>query len=107
MNSHTRMKTVVWVMFILALAVGFKPGYVKDLEQFATQVKSGVNPDELQSWATNLISKTMSDPYRKEIIRNTFEVDRADVPTYVRTIYKDDPPEWVLVDYGDIDRYVE
>jgi hypothetical protein len=77
---------------MLTLVAGCGSGHVR---QFAAQVKSVVNPDELQSWATNLIAKTS--------VTNGSSVDvrQEDIPSFVRGIYKDDPPEFVEVVTGD------
>ncbi len=90
-----------WMIFvpILALVAGCGQGYVKQTEKFAAQVKSVVNPDELQSWATNLIAKT-------SVTNASVEVKREEIPSFVRRIDKDDPPEFVEVVAGDEGPYV-
>jgi len=84
---------------ILVLIVGCGQGYVEQTDKFAAQVKSSVNPDELQSWATNLIAKTP--------VSSPGGVEEKDVPNYVRAIYKDDPPEFVEIQHGDGGSYVQ
>jgi hypothetical protein len=92
----------IFLVAVLVLVVGCGQGYVKQTENFAAQVKSRVNPDELQSWATNLIAKTPAPSL------NQFRgVKETDVPNYVRAIYKDDPPEEVVIYHGDGGSYVQ
>jgi hypothetical protein len=84
---------------MLLVFVGFlsscKPGYVKRTSEFAATVKSTVNPDELQSWATNILSTTSGD------------VDVTNVPNFVLSMSKDAPPEGVQIQHDDSGRYVQ
>ena len=82
-----------WILLaaIVTVVVGCGQGYVKQTEQFAAQVKSVVNPDELQAWATNLIAKTSVTDGR------SVDVKQEDIPNFVRGIYTNDPPEFVEV----------
>lgn len=93
-------KYCLLLMPILALIAGCGRGYMKQTEEFAAQVKSMVNPDELQSWATNILSKT---PITN---KGTVDVKQEDIPKYVRGIYKDEPPEFVEVVSDDTSSYV-
>ncbi len=79
----------------MGLLFGCKPGYVKITEEFATTVKSTVNPEELQSWATNVLSTTSGD------------ADITNVPSFIVSIYKDDRPEWAVIQHNNNGRYVE
>jgi hypothetical protein len=101
MNRPRKLRTTVCVIFVLAVAVGCEPGYVKKTERFATRVKSVVNPDELQAWATNLIAGTTIADRRTPV-----DIKDADVPKFVRAIYEDSPPDVEVVG-GDSDSYVE
>jgi len=88
----------LWLMLALvaAVTVGCSLGYVKRTEEFATQVKSVVNPDELQAWATNLIATTPIAAREKWV-----DVKETDVPSYVRTIYREYPPDVYISNCGD------
>ncbi len=90
----------IFLAATVALAVGCGQGYIKQTEQFAAQVKSVVNPDELQAWATNLIAKSS--------VTNggSADVKQEDIPSYVRGIYTNDPPEFVEVITSDAGSYV-
>jgi hypothetical protein len=93
-----------WIIILLVGAVlaGCGQGYVQRTERFAEQVKRVVNPDELQAWATNLLTKTPVPSL------NQFgDVARTNVPNYVLSIYKDDPPEEVEIHSGDSGPYVQ
>ena len=103
MNWRTKARTVVWAIFTLAVVIGCKPGYVRHTEEFATQVKSVVNPDDLQTWATNVIAKT-------RIVGQVPVVylKASDVPAFIRAIYKDeDSQPDVEVMGGSGDSFVE
>jgi hypothetical protein len=95
--------TTLWTLPLLfatfVCLVGCKPDYVKDTEEFGARVKTFVNPDELQSWATNIIAKT---PLRGQ---KDVEIDRSSVPKSVRAIYGDDP-EMVYVSSSGTDTCV-
>jgi ABC-type glycerol-3-phosphate transport system substrate-binding protein len=54
-----RMSKHLALLLVLAiLLAGCGQGYVERTEQLSKRVKSVVNPDELQAWATNVIAKT-------------------------------------------------
>ena len=107
MNWRTKARILVLAVFILTLGVGCKPGYVRHTEQFAAQVKSAVNPDELQAWATNIIAKTRIVDQSPVVY-----LKAEDVPAFVRAVYKneDSLPDvevinsngdsWVEICYG-------
>jgi hypothetical protein len=83
------------LLVFMGFSFGCKPGYVKRTKKFAATVKSTVNPDQLQSWATNVLGTASGD------------VDVTNVPNFVLSIYKDDPPEWVQIQHDDSGRYIE
>ncbi len=85
----------------MAVGAGCEPGYVKDTAKFAGRVKSVVNPDELQAWATNLILKTTitaSAPVG---------VKQADIPKALRELYKYPPDADVIRPAESTTAYVE
>ena len=85
---------------IIVLAAGCEPDYVKDTNQFAECIKAVVKPEEVQEWATNLIAK-----YRYSNGITGIIVKEADVPNWVRMVYKDaGGPEQVSIQPGTIDR---
>jgi hypothetical protein len=85
---------------IAVLAVGCGSGYVKQTEKFAKRVKSVVSPDELQAWATNLITKT------PVVGRQTVDIKKADIPEYIRAIYNEYPEDVEIVG-SDAGTYVQ
>lgn len=90
--------TKLWLILamIAVVVVGCSPGYVKQTEEFAARVKGVVNPEDLQTWATNLIAMTPTGN-RKTLV----DVKETDVPPYVRAIYKESPPDVYIARGGD------
>jgi len=70
------------------LVAGCGQGHVKQMEEFYTQVKGVVNPDELQSWATNLIAETTV------VNGSTIDGKEENVPKFVRGTCLDDIFSW-------------
>jgi hypothetical protein len=57
--SFARMsKFPIILALLVATVVGCGEGYVKQTNRFAARIRSTVNPDELQVWATNVIATT-------------------------------------------------
>jgi hypothetical protein len=83
-------KHLIFLIVILFLVVGCDRGVIKEEEKFAAKVKATVNPDELQSWATNLIANANG------FGGNSIRVSQTDVPKWVGLFYKDDG------DFGEI-----
>lgn len=96
MSKH-RIILVVLVAFL----AGCGQGYIERTEQFSKRVKSVVNPNELQAWATNLIAKTPSGGQTGMV-----NVKAPDIPAGVLAIYKDDPPPDLYVSSGEGGPYV-
>jgi hypothetical protein len=89
-------KHLVILALLVVIVAGYGQGYVERTQQFATQVKRVVNPDELQAWATNLIAKTPSGN------RNAGMNPRvAGIPKGFLDFYEDQPTPDVWVSVGD------
>jgi hypothetical protein len=83
-----RVKVVLGLALISICIGGCEPGYIKRTEKFADRVKSTVNPDELQAWATNLlIASPNADP------RTPITVKEADIPPFIRAISTNQVPD--------------
>ena len=59
-------------------------GCTKEVEKFETKIKATVNPDELQTWATNVIATASFHG------SDSFVVKQADIPKWVGLVYKDE-----------------
>jgi hypothetical protein len=94
-----RMRLILVAVLAIYVA-GCKPGHVRRTEEFATRVRSVVNPGDLQAWATNLIAKT---PFQGH---DSLEIKPTDVPRSVYAIYGEDP-EMVFLQHSDTGDYVE
>jgi hypothetical protein len=94
---------------VAALAIVFGGGCDNPVEHFEKQVKTTVDPNEVQAWATNLIAKAGTN------VGDSISVRRADVPAWVESIYRkngdlgdvtierigqDDPRMYVQICYG-------
>src|SRR5690349_16367001 len=98
MNTCLRDALIVGLPLILACVVGCgPPGYIKETQKFADRVKTVVKPDELQTWATNLIAKTPTPPVRQ----NATSLKQTDIPDYIRAIDKEQPPDVYVSNWGD------
>jgi hypothetical protein len=96
MITGTRVALIFVLTLVLACLVGCEPGYIRHTEKFAAQVKSVVNPDELQAWATNLIAETPA----LELHERRY-LEQAEIPDYIRAIDKDQIPDVEIVNWGD------
>ena len=88
-----------WILLVSISALC--AGCGSESEQFAARVKSAINPDKLQSWATNLIAKTQLTSGASVAVK------RDDIPDFVSRIYTNMPPEFVDVIPGDEGSYVQ
>lgn len=84
----------LWIVFavLVAFVAGCGQGYVKRTEQFSERVKSVVNPDELQAWATNLIANTPITDRKTPVY-----LKEVDIPKYIRAIYNEYPEDVEVV----------
>jgi hypothetical protein len=98
MSLHIRAAIVLGLALILTCVVGCEPGYIKKTQKFADRVKSVVNPDELQTWATNLIARTPTPPVHNQ---NIAYLKEADIPQYLRAIDKEQMPDVYVSNWGD------
>ena len=85
--------------------MGCGQSYVEVTERFATQVKSAVNPDELQTWATNLIARTSPKSYDRAINAKAAGIPKgllglSDYPPDVWVSPSQDD-SYVTIGYGD------
>ena len=89
---------------LLAVISASCAGCGSDSEKFVTKVKNTVNPDELQSWATNLVAKTQFTNGANVAVK------RGDIPDFVRGIYTNGiyatQPEFVDVIEADEGSYI-
>lgn len=85
MNWGAKWWSAAWIALLLAVASGCEPGYVKNTARFADRVKSVVNPDELQAWATNRIGQT------RVAVGTTGDIKQADIPQALRGLYEFPP----------------
>ncbi len=78
-----------FMMVLVLVAIVYVSGCTDETAKFEAQVKATVNPDELQAWATNMISKASFHG------RDSWMVGQSDIPKWVGLIYKDegDPGE--------------
>lgn len=79
-ESHARGMVFCSALLVWLLTSGCGARY--RTERFAYRVKSTVNPDELQAWATNLLDSTNS---------KTGIIPAKDLPPFLHKIYNDDP----------------
>jgi hypothetical protein len=87
-----------WILLTVfatsALVILCGQGCVKEKERFATKVKSVTKPEELQTWATNLIAtaKSIND-------ESSVPVKQSDIPQWIGLIYKEEgDPGYVTVE---------
>ena len=80
----------------MTAVAGCGQGYVKQTERFAARVKSVVNPDELQAWATNVIAKT---PAKNEY--TSVSPKATGIPKGLLELFDYEPDVWVSRDGGD------
>jgi hypothetical protein len=98
-------KLVIFLALLAATVVGCGESYVKQTDRFAAQVRSTVNPDELQAWATNMIAKTPSRTGNTPVSAKTTGIPKgllrlSDYPPDV-WVSGDGSNACVTVGYGD------
>ena len=94
------------LLLVLAILIeGCGQSYVERTDQLSKRVKSVVNPDELQAWATNVIAMTPAKNGDNPVYPNTKGIPKgllgvSDYPPDV-CVYHDAGGAYVVVSYGD------
>ena len=99
MMAMSAMKTIklpILLVLLAATLVGCGEGYVKQTDRFATKVKSVVNPDELQAWATNVIAKTPAKNGDTSV-----DPEATGIPKGLLKLSEIPPDVWVSRECGD------
>ena len=90
-------KLSIILALVAATMVGCGQGYVKQTERFAAQIKSTVNAEELQAWATNLIAKT---PLKNG--DTSVNPKATGIPKGLLGLSNQEPDVWVSRNGGDV-----